>query len=263
MTNFLAFAHRLADLSSDAILPHFRSLATVENKRGEGDFDPVTAADRAGEKAIRDEIARVFPHHGVIGEEFDDTPGTAPERWIIDPIDGTRAFVIGMASWGTLIGLQREGEMELGLMNQPFTGERFWASRGGGAFFSRNGGAARPMNVRKGVAMEEAVLASTDPHLFSAGGEQAAFARVRSRVRLVRYGGDCYFYCLLAAGFIDLVVEAGLALYDIAALIPIVEEAGGIVTDWQGNPAPKGGRIVAAGDERLHASALELLNAVE
>ena len=249
-------AHELADASGAAILPYFRSHMDVENKSAER-FDPVTAGDRAGERAIREKLADRLPGHGILGEEFQETHGAGRHRWVIDPIDGTRAFILGLPTWGTLIGLERDGAPAVGLMDQPFTRERFW-SDGQKSWYRRAGEAARELKTRP-TALAEAHIAATTPGLFGAGAEQAAFARLQAATRDVRYGADCYAYCLLAAGLIDVVCEAGLQPYDIVALIPIIENAGGRVTTWEGAPANRGGRILACGDARVHDEVLALL----
>jgi histidinol-phosphatase len=254
----LSFAHELADLSGAAIRPHFRKSISVTNKASPGDFDPVTAADKAAERVIREAIDTHWPEHGVIGEEYAHTREGARHRWVIDPIDGTRAFIMGSPLWGTLIGLLDEDEPVLGLMDQPFTGERFWT--GPRQSYRRDAdGKARRLKARDGVALSESILTTTHPDLLARGKEQKAFARLKSQVRMTRYGGDCYSYCLLAAGFVDLVVETGLKPHDIVALIPIIERAGGLVTTWTGEPATGGGRIIAAGNADLHAEAMAVL----
>ena len=254
----LELAHVLADLSAAAILPYFRKPIAVGNKAGPGGFDPVTAADRAAEKAIRKAILARFPDHGVVGEEYGTLAGAGRYRWVIDPIDGTRTFIMGSPLWGTLIGLMDGPIPVLGLMNQPFTAERFW-SDGRRAHWRGPGGKARSIKTRPCARLADAVLTSTHPDLFASAEEASRFGTVRSRVRMTRFGGDCYGYCLLAAGFVDLIVEAGLKAYDIVALVPIIEAAGGIVTTWDGGPATDGGRIVAAGDRRVHQEALAIL----
>ncbi len=257
MADYLEFAHRLADLSAAQILPHFRNLDGVANKAEGGDFDPVTIADREAEKAIREAIGQAYPDHGVAGEEFGETGGGGDYRWIIDPIDGTRAFIIGSPLWGTLIGLLESGRPVLGLMNQPFTGERFWAGGDGARY--RGPGGDRALATRACPALDRATLTTTSPELFSEGFERERFRAVSERVLSRRFGGDCYAYCLLAAGHLDLVIEAGLKPHDIVALIPIIEGAGGRVTQWDGSDAAAGGRIVASGDPDLHDAVLEIL----
>ena len=257
------FAHTLADVSADAILPRFRTPLTVENKAGKGEtagagFDPVTAADRAAERAIRKAISARFPDHGIVGEEFATLAGSSRYRWVIDPIDGTRAFITGSPLWGTLIGLMDGPAPALGLMNQPFTGERVW-SDGAVARWRRPDGKVRRLATRACARLADATFTTTHPDLFAAGVEAAAFVAVKSHARMTRYGGDCYAYCLLAAGFIDVIVEAGLKPYDVVALVPIIEAAGGIVTTWEGASPTEGGRILAAGDRRVHQEAMALL----
>ncbi len=217
----------------------------------------MTPADRAAERAIRKAIKARFPQHGIIGEEYADVAGEGRYRWLIDPIDGTRAFIMGSPLWGTLIGLLDGPTPVLGLMNQPFTGERFW-SEGRTSRLRGPDGKVRRLKTRACARLADATLTSTHPDLFSAA-EAARFRAVKGRARMTRFGGDCYGYCLLAAGFVDLILEAGLKPYDIVPLIPIIEGAGGIVTTWDGGPAAQGGRIIAAGDARVHAEALALL----
>ena len=252
------FAHHLADLAGAAILPHFRQPLAVRNKAAGAGFDPVTAADQAAEQAIRAAIEERFPDHGILGEELAPRPGTGRHQWVVDPIDGTRAFITGNPLWGTLIGLNEEGAPVLGLMDQPFTRERFWATDGR-AHMRGPDGKTRPIKTRDCASLAEAVLTSTHPDLFAAPADAALFDRLRERVRMTRFGGDCYGYCMLAAGFVDIVVEAGLKPYDVVALIPIIEGAGGRITTWDDKPASQGGRIVASGDARVHREALELL----
>jgi myo-inositol-1(or 4)-monophosphatase len=254
----LEFAHELADLSGSIIRPYFRKPLAVTNKGQKGSFDPVTAADRAAERAIGRAIARRFPDHGLIGEELGSRREGAHLRWVIDPIDGTRAFIMGSPLWGTLIGLLDGEEALLGLMDQPFTRERFW-SGAKGTYFRNADGKARRLRTRTCPRLADAILSSTHPDLFEKGRETDAFARLKAKARMTRYGGDCYGYCLLAAGFVDVVVEAGLKAHDVVALIPIIERAGGRISTWTGAPATAGGCIVAAGDARLHEQALAVL----
>lgn len=253
------FAQSLADASGDAIRPYFRTPIGVSNKADGGDFDPVTAADQAGERVIAELVAHAWPEHGFVGEEHGTTRADARLRWVVDPIDGTRAFIMGWPLWGTLIGLLDDGAPVLGIMDQPFTRERFWSGRDA-AYVRTADTPAKEIRTRPCASLSDAILSTTHPDLFATGYEADAFARVKARVRMTRYGGDCYAYCLLAAGFSDLVIESGLKPYDIVALIPIIEKAGGIVTTWDGRPATKGGCIIAAGDPRVHAEALALLS---
>jgi myo-inositol-1(or 4)-monophosphatase len=254
----LEIAHLLGDISGAAILPYFRKRLTVTNKAGRAGYDPVTAADRAAERVIRKAVRQHFPDHGFIGEEFGVTPGKGRYQWLVDPIDGTRAFITGSPLWGTLIGLLDRGTPVLGLMNQPFTGERFW-SEGRGARRRDPDGTVHRIKTRPCASLAQAVRTATAPDMFVAPAEAARFDALKSRAPMTRSGGDCYGYCLLAAGFVDLIVESGLKSYDIAPLIPIIEGAGGVVTTWEGGPAAEGGRIIAAGDDRAHAAALAIL----
>ena len=250
--SLLATAHALADRAGAVILPHFRTEQVVDHKGG-GLFDPVTAADRNAEAAIREKIAEVFPAHGILGEEFGASAGKTEYCWVIDPIDGTRSFILGLPIWGTLIGLTRADVPLLGVMDQPFTGERFWSGETE-AFFRRDG-STKAIHTRACTDLGQALLATTSTDYFTPE-EQKRFAALTDAVRLRRFGGDCYNYCLLAMGHIDLVAEAGLEPHDIVPLIPIVERAGGVVTTWEDGDPRGGGRILAAGDRRLHAAAV-------
>jgi myo-inositol-1(or 4)-monophosphatase len=254
---FLSTAHALADTAGAVILPHFRTSGAVDHKGGDL-FDPVTAADRDAESAIRGKIAAAYPTHGVLGEEFEPLNPDAEYCWVIDPIDGTRAFILGLPLWGTLIGLTRDGAPLLGLMDQPFTGERFWSGRDEAYF--RHGDRTVSIAVRPCATLGNALLATTSTDFFTSDDEHRRFEVLSRAVRLRRFGGDCYNYCLLAMGHIDLVVEAGLKPFDIVPLIPIIERAGGIVTNWEGGDARAGGRILAAGDKRVHDAAMQVLS---
>ncbi|MFO1170046.1 MAG: histidinol-phosphatase [Hyphomicrobiaceae bacterium] len=255
----VTFAHELARRSGEVILPYFRQSITVDNKLAGSGFDPVTAADRAAEEVIRAAILERYPDHGIVGEELGTANASSPLAWVIDPIDGTRSFMMGMQTWGTLIGLRYEGKPLIGMMNQPFTGERFW-SDDASAHYAGPGGPRR-LATRACPTLDHAILGSTHPDLFRESGQLEAFNRVKARVRMTRYGGDCLGYCLVAMGQVDLIIEANLQSYDIAALVPIIERAGGVVTTWAGGDAQYGGSIIAAGDPRLHEAALALLNA--
>jgi histidinol phosphatase-like enzyme (inositol monophosphatase family) len=255
--DFAAFVDELAKVAGDAILPFFRTALSVENKKLKGSFDPVTAADRAAETAMRALIQKTFPAHGIIGEEFEDVQSEAPYTWVLDPIDGTKSFIAGMPVWGTLIGLCKDDAPVYGMMAQPFIRERF---TGDGASAKYRGPAGeRKLMTRPCGSLDDALLFTTSPHLFKPE-ERERFDSVEKSVRLSRYGGDCYAYCMVAAGYADLVIEAGLDAYDIVPLIPIIEGAGGAVTNWQGESAAKGGQIVAAGDKRVLDAALKVLN---
>jgi myo-inositol-1(or 4)-monophosphatase len=259
--DFAAFVDELARLSGEAILPFFRTAMHAADKSHGGIFDPVTEADRAGEEVMRRMISQNFPSHGIIGEEFGSQAPDADYCWVLDPIDGTKSFISGMPVWGTLIGVTHKGDACYGLMHQPFTRERF-SGDGSSALWRGIGPNQQPverkLRVRPCEALSAATLMTTHPALL-AEGTLDAFRRVETQVRLSRYGGDCYAYCMLAAGHVDLVIESGLNPYDIVALIPIVEGAGGIITTWDGRPATKGGAIIAAGDRRTHEAALALL----
>ena len=257
--SLIAFADRLADASAEAILPHFRQNTAVDDKPGMGKFDPVTIADREAERVMRELIEAEHPDHGIVGEEFGNKPASSAYTWVLDPIDGTRAFIMGMPLWGTLIGTLEDGIPVAGTMNQPFTGERFVGSADRAV--CRRGGEETILTTSDTCSLKDTMLASTSPEMFSEGAEMDAFERVSGACRMTRYGGDCYAYCMLAAGQLDLVVEAGLNSYDIVALIPIVEGAGGIVTTWDGGSAADGGQIVAAANAELHQYALDCLNA--
>jgi myo-inositol-1(or 4)-monophosphatase len=250
-----AFADALADSARTAILPHFRAAIPIEDK-GVSAFDPVTQADRDSESAMRALIEQRFPEHGILGEEFGEKPARGDFTWVLDPIDGTRAFIAGLPLWGVLIGLYHQGRPLLGVMDQPYLDERFRGWPGGAEFVAR--GQTRPLKTRACASLSHAVLATTDPYLFQ-GAEAEAFARVRGAAKLTRYGGDCYAYCMLAAGHVDVVIESGLNAYDIAALIPIIEGAGGSVTSWSGADASQGGQVLALGDARLAGETAAML----
>ncbi|MBP0579609.1 histidinol-phosphatase [Labrys sp. LIt4] len=256
--DFEAFVDELANVSGTTILPFFRSALATEDKSGGGNFDPVTEADRGAEAVIRQKIRAMFPSHGVMGEEYGSERLDAEFVWVLDPIDGTKSFISGMVGWGTLIGLLRNGQPCYGMMHQPFTRERF--SGDGGSAKYRGPGGERTMRTRSCAGLADAVLYTTSPRLM-AEPDRALFSTVEEKVKLSRYGGDCYAYAMLAMGLVDLVIEANLQPYDITALIPIVEGAGGVITTWDGGPAQAGGRVVAAGDARVHAAALSLLQA--
>jgi len=246
------FAHELADASGAVIRPYFRVPLDVDNKMP-GDFDPVTVADRQAEAAIRAMICETYPDHGIIGEEHEDVAG-GRYTWVVDPIDGTRSFIAGFPTWGTLIALGLDGCPIIGVLDQPFTGERF-VGVPGGAFLD-----GKSLQVRPCSSLSGAILFATTPDMFQPGEEIRAFQRVEERVKLRRWGGDCYAYGMLAHGLVDLIIEASMKPYDIQALIPIVEGAGGVVTTWDGSPAWNGGRLIAAGDKRVYDEAMELLN---
>jgi histidinol phosphatase-like enzyme (inositol monophosphatase family) len=256
LQRYVDFAIAAASGAGPAILRHFRLGVAVDNKSATG-FDPVTVADREAEQSIRARIAATFPEHGVVGEEYGKAAGTSPLHWLIDPIDGTRAFITGQLHWGTLLALNDGERPIVGVMHQPFVGETFVGSALGAEW--QRGERKLPLTTRRCTRLEDAVLCTTDPAMFQTDPQRAAFERVAEHCRLVRFGGDCYTPCLLAAGQIDLVIECGLQDFDIQPLIPIVENAGGIVTNWRGGPADAGGDVVVSGDPKLHAHVLDLL----
>lgn len=253
------FFQHLAEVAARETLPRFRAPIVIDNKDPGGGFDPVTVADQAAEAALRAAISARFPEHGIQGEEQADKRGTSVWSWIIDPIDGTRSFVSGMPTWGTLVGLLEDGVPRYGMMSQPFTGDCFIGGAGQADLFSH--GQHTRLTCRRDRNLAAATLFSTTPEMFAPGVELDAFNALAKAVRLTRFGADCYGYCLLAAGYVDLVVEANLGFYDIAPLIPIIEAAGGVVTDWSGKPMRGGGRAVAAASGALHTAALALLRA--
>jgi len=255
--DFTSFVDKLAAVSGETIMPFFRSALTVENKKA-GGFDPVTAADRAAEEAMRSLIRKAFPEHGILGEEYGSERSDSEYVWVLDPIDGTKSFISGMVAWGTLIGLMRFGEPVYGMMHQPFTRERFSGDSGAALYRGPTGN--RNLNVRACTGLDDALLFTTSPLLMQEP-DRARFRKVEDKVKLSRYGGDCYAYCMLAAGQIDLIIETELKPHDIVPLIPIILGAGGIITTWENGPAQAGGRVVVAGDKRVHQAALELLNA--
>ena len=257
-SEFTAFACELADASRKTILPYFRQQLSIENKLEGAGFDPVTEADRQAEVAIRELISARYPEHGVMGEEYGFQPGTSPLTWVIDPIDGTRAFMCGMAQWGTLIALNDGSRPIVGVLDQPYTGER-WVGAEGKTFFSDSGGAGRSLRTRGCKSLEQATLSTTSPVGYFNEVEQRAFWALSNQTRLTRFGGDCYAYGLLAMGFIDVIVESALKPWDVQALIPIVEGAGGVLTDWEGKPCAAGGQVLACGDPNLHRRVIQVL----
>ena len=256
--DFLEFARRTALAAGKVILPHFRAALAVADKGGARGYDPVTIADRAAEEVIRSRIARAYPDHGIRGEELGWQKGTARYTWVIDPIDGTRSFILGQMHWATLIALNDGKRVVAGVAHQPYVGETFLARADGVAEW-RRGGLRRSLRTRSCRSLSSAVLACTDPTMFRTRDDRAAFGRVAREVRLTRWGGDCYAYCLLAMGLIDIVIESSLQAYDIQALIPIVESAGGSITSWGGDRCDEGGSVVACGDAALHRKVLQRL----
>ena len=252
------FLLELNRAAGEVILPLFRGDHGLENKAGSGGFDPVTQADTAAEAEIRRLIATRYPEHGVIGEEFGEDRPDAEFVWVLDPVDGTRSFVAGLPLWTTLIGLRHEGRPALGSIGQPWLGEVYIGDASRSRLVTRQG--ERPLAVRRGVRLTEAIIATTDPEGCFDGAEMGAWKQLRAAARLVRLGCDAYAYAMVAAGAVDLVVEAGLKPWDIEAAIPVIEGAGGRVTDWLGGSiGPQGGQTAIAGDRNVLEEALVAL----
>jgi inositol-phosphate phosphatase / L-galactose 1-phosphate phosphatase / histidinol-phosphatase len=250
---FLALALRLADAAGEVIRPYFRSPLAVSDK---ADLTPVTAADRAAEETMRGLIEARFPQHGILGEEFGRVREDAEFVWTLDPIDGTKSFISGVPLFGTLIALTRDRRPILGVIDQPISRER-WVGAAGRPT-TLNGAA---ISCRACPTLAGATLFATTPEMFK-GEDAASFARLSAAVKLTRFGADCYAYGLLAAGFVDLVLEAGLKPYDFCAMVPIVGGAGGVATDWRGASLDLAseGRVLVAGDPRAHQAALALVD---
>lgn len=256
VSRFEAFGLELAAAAGAIALPLFRSGAVVDNK-ARGGFDPVTQADRGGEDAMRALISARFPDHGVIGEERGEDRPDAEFVWVLDPIDGTRAFVAGLPVWTHLIALRHEGEPVVGVIAQSYLDEAFVGSRMGALFVGR--GENRPIRTRPCPLLTASVIATTDPDIFD-GAELGAWRQVRAAARLARLGCDAYAYAMVACGQMDLVVEAGLKPWDVEAAVPLIEGAGGVVTDWRGSTIGRnGGQFAAAGDRRCLDEALVAL----
>ncbi|MGR1580215.1 inositol monophosphatase family protein [Thalassobius sp. S69A] len=261
--SLIATAHALADAARDAVRPYFRQPGLAADNKDAGGFDPVTAGDRAAEQAMRAVLAQQRPADGIIGEEFGKTEGTSGISWVLDPIDGTRGFLSGTPTWGVLIAATDDTAADtgpiFGVIDQPYIGERFW----GGLEQAEMDGpyGRRALKTLGARPLDQAIIFTTFPEVGS-DAEAAGFQQLAGRCQLTRYGMDCYAYALLAAGHIDLVVEAGLSNYDIQAPIAVIQAAGGIVTDWQGGPAHHGGRVLAAAGAEQHAAALDILSRV-
>ncbi|MEL6298640.1 MAG: histidinol-phosphatase [Pseudomonadota bacterium] len=257
----LDFMDDLADAAARETMRGFRAGLGVDNKAAAAGlgFDPVTAADRGAEAAMTELIAARFPGHRILGEETGTSGGGDALEWVLDPIDGTRAYIAGLPTWGTLIGTRAEGAAVAGMMDQPYLRERYRGSRADGAVMRGPDGRDVALQTAAKTALADAFLTTTDPRLFDGEARTAAFARVADAAKMTRFGLDCYGYARLAAGGLDVVVESGLKAYDIVALIPIIEGAGGVVTDWSGEPAIDGGDVIASANAGLHAQVLELL----
>jgi histidinol phosphatase-like enzyme (inositol monophosphatase family) len=253
LSAYLDFACATALAAGAAILPHFRAMIAVEDTRNFMGYDPVTIADRAAEDVIRAAIKRAYPDHGIHGEERGREAGTSGLTWVIDPIDGTKSFILGQLHWATLIALHDGSTPVIGVAHQPFVSETFLGAKAGIAEW-RRGTERRPLRTRRCERIEDAIVNTTDPRQFVTPAEKAALAAVSSNARFLRYGGDCYCYTQLAMGFVDVVIENGLQPYDVQALIPIIESAGGVITSWTGSNCDQGGSVLACGDPALHAS---------
>ena len=252
----LEVAEKMADAAGAAILPFFRQTGLETANKLEGGYDPVTVADRAAEQAMRTVLAEWRPDDGILGEEFGAVAGSSGRTWVLDPIDGTRGFVSGTPTWGVLIALSDDTGPVMGIIDQPYIGERFIGHDGGAFMLGPLG--RTDLATRATPALKDAILFTTFPEVGTAP-EGEAFRAVAGQVQLTRYGMDCYAYALLAAGQVDLVIEAGLNAYDIQAPIAVIQAAGGIVTDWRGRPAHQGGRALAAANQDIHAAALDIL----
>lgn len=257
VVDFARFVDELATQSGQAILPFFRAAFATEDKAaGHAAFDPVTEADRAGEAVMRRLIAASFPDHGILGEEFGAERADADYVWVLDPIDGTRAFIAGRPIFGTLIALVEDGFPMLGIIDQPILKERWVGVMGRDT--ELNG---KPARTRRCRDLADALLATTSPALFK-DDELHAFEHLDAKVRSTVLGGDCYNYACLASGHLDVVVESGLKLHDFAALVPVVEGAGGVMCDWGGDPLHAGsaGDVIAAGDAARVEDILEAMS---
>lgn len=260
LNRYAGFMEELASASADVINPLFRTNLAMEDKRTYDFFDPVTEADKGAEAAIRKLINERFPDHGIYGEEYGEEVGKSPLTWTIDPVDGTRAFVLGLPSWGTLVALHDGAKPVLGMLNQPFMKECFIGAPQIGLAELRNATGTRPLRSRDCGSLANASLTSTHPSMFDKEPFNNAYQELRQAVRQQGFGGDCYAYGLVALGTHDLVVENMLTAYDIQALIPVIEAAGGVVTSWNGGPADLGGAVIAAGNAKVHAEALAILS---
>ncbi len=252
----LEVAEEMADAARAVILPYFRQTNLETDNKLAGGYDPVTVADRAAEQAMRAVLAQRRPEDGILGEEFGQVEGSSGRTWVLDPIDGTRGFVSGTPTWGVLIALSTQDGPIMGVVDQPYIGERFVGGAGIAQLTGPMG--TNPLKTRDTQVLEQATLFTTFPEVGTSE-DRAGFQAVAEQVQLTRYGMDCYAYALLSAGQADLVIEAGLNAYDIQAPIAVIEAAGGIVTDWQGGPAHNGGRALAAANAEIHAAALEIL----
>ncbi len=252
----VAVAHALADAARVQTLRHFRAAGLAADNKEAAGFDPVTVADRAAEDAMRAILRERRPEDGILGEERGAQAGSSGLTWVLDPIDGTRGYLAGTPTWGVLIALSDESGPIYGLIDQPYIGERFEGGSGQAVLAGPHG--TGPIAVRAPRPLSEAILFTTFPEVGTEE-ERAAFGRVAAQVQLTRYGMDCYAYALLAAGQIDLVIEAGLNAYDIQAPIAVIEAAGGVVSSWEGGDASGGGRAIAASCPQILEAARDLI----
>jgi myo-inositol-1(or 4)-monophosphatase len=257
ITELTGFALELAEAAAAEILPHFRANAPIDIKAAEV-WDPVTEGDRAGERAMRHLIEKRYPAHGIIGEEYGKRDGTSGLTWILDPVDGTRAFVIGLPTWATLIALYADGRPLLGVMCQPFVGDTFYGNPDGA--WLRHRGEERQLRVAPQRSLADSMGGTTSPHLYK-DAHAASFDRLRGTMKSMRYGLDSYSFCLMASGHLDIAMDPVLQIYDIAALIPIMTGAGGIVSSWSGTDPSQGGNVIATSSQRLMDQALAIMQA--
>jgi len=250
------FACTLADAAAEVSLKYFRQPFTVDNKLSGGGFDPVTKADQGAEQAIRKLIESHYPEHQILGEEFGRKQTDSPFEWVLDPIDGTRAFISGLPTWGTLIGLSYHGEPIIGVIDQPYMRERYLGWTTGATLNDK------PIRTRPCTSLATGTLSTTDPALFTAK-ERPLFDQLLTESKLVRYGLDCYAYAILSSGFFDVVIESGLQLYDMMALIPVIRGAGGSATGWSGESPGASGRLLAVGDPSLANQLLKTTRAFD
>jgi histidinol phosphatase-like enzyme (inositol monophosphatase family) len=256
----LRVAAEIVERAGPIALRWFRTPLDIANKAAAGAFDPVTRADHEVEAFLRDALQRAFPEHRILGEEAGTGGGSGPLRWVIDPIDGTRAFVSGNPLWGIMVGLDDGTRALGGIVHVPHLGETFVGSRT--AAFLRCRGRETELRTRAVPRLDEAILYCTHPETLADADHRRVFEQLAARCRMLRYGGDCYSYCLLALGHVDLVVEGSLQPYDVIPVLPIVKGAGGVMTNWQGDAAEDGGFVVAAGSPALHREALAILAAL-
>ncbi len=258
---WLAFAGQTARKAGQVVLPHFRSQlmrgdTLIDNKLSGGSYDPVTVADREAEMAIRRAIEETYPSHGIYGEEYGHKAGNGL-TWVIDPIDGTRAFMTGLLHWGILLALFDGENPILGVMYQPYTDELF-VGDGTSAWLLRGEGKT-PLTTSGRTELAQASMLTTTAEDFFQGAHRAAFRRLRSQVKMTKIGGDCYLFAMLAMGGVDLGIESGLQPYDIQALVPIIRGAGGVITCWDGGNPSMGGEVIASANTQLHRAALDRL----